>query len=166
MGAGETCDDGNNSDNDGCPADCFIAACTPVAGTVRLVTVSFTPPPAIDVAALTLLLNYPEQKVFIPPAGPSTQISATYFTPLYPPAEVFIRGGDLAPVGSTGSGHAVRGVVADSTTVPPGPIFQLRFQDCEGADAPIAGEFNCTVLDASDPFSNPLTGITCGVTLP
>jgi hypothetical protein len=166
LNPGETCDDGNNDDNDGCPADCFIAACTPIAGTVRPVTVSFTPPAGVNVAGLTLLLNYPEGKVFIPPAGPQVQISATYFVPSYPPANVFIRGADLAPAGSTGSGHAVRGVMADSEAVPPGPIFQLKFQDCEGAAAPLAGEFNCRVLDASDPFSNPLQGVTCGVTLP
>jgi len=79
---------------------------------------------------------------------------------------VFIRGADLAPAGSTGSGHAVRGVMADSTAVPPGPIFQLKFQDCSGAAAPIAGEFNCRVLDASDPFSNPLASVTCSASLP
>lgn len=166
MNAGETCDDGNHSDNDGCPANCFIAACTPVAGSVRQVTVSFTPPPGIDIAALTLLMNYPEQKVFMPPAGPQAQIGAANFVPLYPPAEVFIRGADLAPAGSTGSGHAVRGLMADSTAVPAGPIFQLKFQDCQGAAAPIPGEFNCTVLDATDPFTNQVSGVTCGVTVP
>jgi len=166
VNGGETCDDGNNSDNDGCPANCFIAACTPIAGTVRQVTVRFAAPSGIDVAGLTLLLNYPEQKVFMPPAGPQAQIAAANFVPSYPPAEVFIRGADLAPAGSTGSGHAVRGVMADSTAVPPGPIFQLKFQDCQGAAAPIAGEFNCRVVDASDPFSNPLAGVTCSASLP
>jgi hypothetical protein len=133
---------------------------------VRSVSVSFDAAPNVDVAGLTLLLNYPEQKVFMPPAGPQTQISATFFVPAYPPANVFIRGADLAPAGSTGSGHAVRGVMADSEAVPHGAIFTLKFQDCQGAAAPLAGEFNCTVLDASDPFSNPLQGVTCSATLP
>jgi cysteine-rich repeat protein len=166
LNAGETCDDGNNSDNDGCPANCFIAACTPVAGTVRQATVSFATPLGVDVAALTLLLNYPEQKVFMPPAGPQSTIGSANFVPLYPSSEVLIRGADLAPAGSTGSGHAVRGLVADSTAVPAGPIFQLRFQDCQGAAAPVAGEFVCAVLDATDPFTNQVGGVTCSVTLP
>lgn len=166
MNAGESCDDGNNSDNDGCPANCFIAACTPVAATVRQVTVSFATPAGVDVAALTLLLDYPEHKVFMPPGGPQTTIGSANFVPLYPPAEVLIRGADLAPAGSTGSGHAVRGLVADSTAVPAGPIFQLKFQDCEGAAAPVAGEFICTVLDATDPFTNQVGGVSCSVTLP
>lgn len=166
MNAGETCDDGNNSDNDGCPANCFIAACTPVAGTVRQVTVSFTPPAGVEVAGLTLLMNYPEQKVFMPPGGPQSTISSANFVPLYPSADVLLRGADLAPAGSTGSGHAVRGLMADTEAVPAGPIFQLKFQDCQGAAAPLAGEFNCTVLNASDPSTNPLSGVTCSVTIP
>jgi hypothetical protein len=160
------CGNGNHSDNDGCPANCFIAACTPVAGTVRQVTVSFASPAGVDVAALTLLMNYPEQKVFMPPAGPQAQIGAANYVPLYPSSEVLIRGADLAPAGSTGSGHAERGHVADSTPVPPGPIYQLRYQDCKGAAAPSAGEFNCAVLDATDPFTNQVSGVTCSVTLP
>lgn len=158
IDAGETCDDGNQSDNDNCPADCVVAACTPVAGTVRQVTVSFASPPGVDVAALTLLMDYPEQKVFMPPAGPQTQIGAANFVPLYPPSDVLIRGADLT--------HAVRGLVADSTAVPPGPIFQSKFQDCQGAAAPLTGEFACTVLDATDPFTNGVPGVTCGVTIP
>jgi hypothetical protein len=133
---------------------------------VRQVTVSFSAPANVDVAALTLLLNYPEEKVFMPPAGPQSQIPTTNFVPSYPSSQVLIRAADLAPAGSTGSGHAVRGVVADSEAVPHGPIFQLKFQDCQGAAAPIAGEFNCRVLDASDPFSNALSTVTCSVTLP
>ena len=100
----------------------------------------------------------------MPPAGPST-ISSTYFVPLYPPADVFLRAVDLGTTGIS-SGHAVRGVMADTTAVPPVPIFQLKFQNCQGAAAPIAGEFNCHVLDASDQFSNPVSGVTCSVTLP
>lgn len=165
LNAGETCDDGNNSDNDGCPADCFIAPCTPVAGTVRQVTVAFTPPAGVDVAALTLLMNYPEGKVFMPPAGPQTTIGSANFVALLP-TSVLLRGSDLAPAGSTGSGHAVRGLMAATAAVEPGPIFQLKFQDCQGAAAPIAGEFNCRVLEASDPFTNQVGGVQCSVTLP
>jgi cysteine-rich repeat protein len=158
VNAGETCDDGNNNDNDNCPANCVVAACTPLTATTRQVTVAFAAPPGVDVAALTLLMNYPEQKVFMPPAGAQTQIGAANFVPLYPASDVLIRGADLT--------HAVRGLVADSTPVPSGPIFRLIFQDCQGAAAPLPGEFNCRILDASDPSTNPVSGVLCGVTLP
>jgi cysteine-rich repeat protein len=153
--AGESCDDGNNSDNDACPANCTVAACTPLAGTQRVATVSFAPPPGTTVAGMTVLVNYPEGQVSIPGTG---AISATSFVPLYPPSEVFIRGFDLD--------HAVRGVMADSAPVPAGAIFQLRFQDCDGAQPPLPGALTCVVLDASDEFTNPVAGVTCDVAIP
>jgi cysteine-rich repeat protein len=165
LNAGETCDDGNNSNNDGCPANCVILPCTPLAGTSRLVEVSFTPPVGVGIAGLTLILNYPEQKVFMPPAGPQTTIGAANFTPLHPPAEVLIRGADLAPAGSTGSGHAVRGIMGDDAAVPAGPIFRLNFQNCQGAAAPLAGEFNCAIVNAVDQGTNPISGVTCSASL-
>jgi cysteine-rich repeat protein len=166
INPGENCDDGNQSSNDGCPSNCFIAACTPVAGTSRPVTVSFTPPQGIGIAALSLLLDYPEAKVFMPPPGPQATIGAANFTPIYPQSEVLTRAADLAPAGSTGSGHAVRGIMVDDSAVPSGPIFTLTFQECSGATPPTSGEFPCTVLDASDAAQNVVSGVTCFVTLP
>jgi hypothetical protein len=64
------------------------------------------------------------------------------------------------------SGQLHPAVTLTSHSVPHGPVFQLKFQDCQGAAAPIAGEFNCYVLDASDPFSNKLTNVTCSASLP
>jgi len=155
VDTGESCDDDNNSDNDACPANCTIAACTPLAGTQRVATISFAPPPGAVVAAMTLLVNYPEGQVSIPGTG---AISAASFVPLYPPAEVFIRGFDLD--------HAMRGVMADSEPVPAGNIFQLLFQNCDGAQPPLPGALSCVVLDASDDFTNPVVGVTCNVSMP
>jgi hypothetical protein len=59
----------------------------------------------------------------------------------------------------------MRGVVADSEPVPAGDIFQLRFQDCTGAQPPLPGAFSCVVLDASDDFTNPVVGVTCDVSM-
>jgi hypothetical protein len=111
-------------------------------------------------------MNYPEQKVFMPAAGPQTTIGAANFTPVFPQSEVLTRAADLAPAGSTGSGHAVRGVMVDDAAVPDGPIFTLTFQDCEGAPPPLPGEFNCQILDASDPGQNAVDGVTCSVAFP
>ena len=54
----------------------------------------------------------------------------------------------------------------DESPEPPGAIFTLNYQDCTGADAPLPGEFNCSVLTATDPGSNLLSNVTCFVTLP
>jgi hypothetical protein len=166
VDSGETCDDGNNSDNDGCPANCVILACTPDAASTVQVAVSFEPPQGVGIAGLTLLMNYPEQKVFMPPAGPQTTIGAANFSPAFPPAEVLIRGADLAPTGSTGSGHAIRGIMGDDTAVPSGLLFTLTFQTCVDAQPPLAGEFNCTVLNAVDQGTNPVDGVVCSASLP
>jgi hypothetical protein len=133
-----------------------VAACTPVAGTVRQVTVSFAPPAGVDVAALTLLMDYPEEKVFMPPAGPQTQIGAANFVPLYPPPSDPRGGSDARGAWARGR-QCGRGAGAD---------LPVKFQDCEGATVPSAGEFNCTVLDATDPFTTPVLGVECSVTLP
>jgi hypothetical protein len=104
---------------------------------------------------MTVLVNYPEGQVTIPGAG---AISSTYFVPTHPTSDVLTRGTDLD--------HALRGLVADSAPVPGGPIFQVLFQDCTDAEPPVAGAFHCTVLDASDDFTNPVAGVTCAVALP
>jgi hypothetical protein len=165
VDAGETCDDGNNLDNDACPADCFIGSCSPDTGTVRLVTVAFDAPAGVNVAGLTLFLNYPEQKVFLPPAGPNASLGSPSLVRLYPTSQVTLLAADLGTAGID-SGYAVRALMGSLSPVPHGPIFQLTFQDCMGAAAPIPGDFNCTVLSATDPGSNPLGNVTCYAMLP
>jgi cysteine-rich repeat protein len=160
----ETCDDGNNSDNDGCPANCFIAACTPNAATSRQVTVAFDAPAGVNVAGLTLLMNYPEGKVVLPPAGPTASLAAPTLVRLYPTNQVTLLAADLGTAGID-SGHAVRALMGSLNPVPHGPIFQLIFQDCLDAAAPMPGDFNCSVLNATDPGSNPLNSVVCYATL-
>jgi hypothetical protein len=150
---GESCDDGNNGNNDGCPADCTIDAC--VQGTTtRTATVSFAPPQGVEVAAVTPLVDYPEGRVTVPGSG---QMTSSTFTPLYPPTQVLIRGFDLD--------HAVRGLVASSEAVPAGAVFQIRFTDCVGAEPPLAADFGCEVVDAFDVGTNPVPGVTCSVSM-
>jgi len=165
LNEGETCDDGNHLDNDDCPANCFIASCTPLAGTERVVTVAFDAPAGTNVGGLTLFMNYPEQKVFLPPAGPTTSLGSPTLVRLYPTSQVTLLARDLGTTGID-SGYAVRALMGSVNPVPHGPIFQLKFQDCMAAAAPIPGEFNCSVLSATDPGSNPLTNVTCYATLP
>jgi len=84
---------------------------------------------------------------------------------LYPTNQVTLLAADLGTAGID-SGHAVRALMGSLNPVPHGPIFRLIFQDCTSAAAPLPGEFNCSVLNATDPGSNPLSNVTCSVTIP
>ena len=151
---GETCDDGNHSDNDSCPADCRIAACTPLTTTQRFVSVRFAPPEGGLVAGMTVLLDYPEGNVDLPGNGttlPSGTISGV-------PTGAFVSVNDL---NFGGLGHAARITVGAGSALPPGQFVRLRFQDCQGAAVPPASAFPCTMLSASDPFLNPVNGVQC-----
>jgi cysteine-rich repeat protein len=153
---GETCDDGNNSDNDACPSDCRIDACTPLTTTQRFVSVRFAPPEGGLVAGLTLLLDYPEGSVDLPGNAttfPSGTISGV-------PTGAFVSANDL---NSSQKGHAVRITVGAGSALAPGQVVRLRFNDCQGATVPPASAFPCTVLTASDPFLNAVNGVTCFV---
>jgi cysteine-rich repeat protein len=156
VNTGETCDDGNNSDNDACPSDCRITACTPLTATQRFVSVRFAPPEGGLVAGITVLLDYPEGSVDLPGNGttfPSGTISGV-------PTGAFVSVNDL---NFDMKGHAARITVGAGSALPPGQIVRLRFQDCQGATVPPASAFPCTVLSASDPFLNPVVGATCFV---
>ncbi len=154
INAGETCDDGNQSNNDACPSDCSVDACTPLTGTARPFDVYFAPQAGVNVGGITVLVDYPEGKVEIPgppvPGGIITNLPLGAF-----PITVDLN-------------HALREIVAQSGgSLPPGRLFRVNFRDCSGAALPTAAEFTCTVLEATDPFSNPVTNeVTCNVVAP
>jgi cysteine-rich repeat protein len=154
VNPGESCDDGNHSDNDACPADCVIDACTPVTGTSRPMLVRFTPPAGVNVGGITVLLDYPEGQVEIPgppiPGGTITNLPAGTF-----------------PI-VTDLDHVLRVIVAigGGNSIAPGTLFRVNFRDCSGTPAPTPAAFGCTVLEATDPFSNPVGDVTCEVAAP
>lgn len=150
---GEDCDDGNTSNADTCPADCTIDPCTPVAGAGPIASVNFTVPLGIDVAGLSVLVDYPEGKVSLPGSGASAAGSITNTPP-----------GAFAQVNDFD--HALREVIASGSAITPGLLFRMNFEACQGAPAPTAGDFTCLVEDASDPDGNTVTGVTCSVTVP
>lgn len=154
LNPGETCDDGNQSNNDLCPADCVVDSCTPVPATQRTYAVSFAPPTGVAVAGFQVLLDYPEGRITIPGSG----VGATSaVTPSVPPG-TFVNVNDLD--------HLLRVTIAAAAAIPPSKVFDVRFQDCAGAPVPAPGDLGCTVVNASDPFTNPVSGVTCSVALP
>lgn len=146
---GESCDDGNTSNNDACPSNCVIAACSPISGSDRQVNVNFTPPVGVGVAGITVLVNYPEGKVSIPGSGNGI------------PAGIITNTPAGASSNSNDFDHALRQVVVNASNMPPGLLFRIHFENCTSAPAPVAGDFTCTVLDASDQNGNDVTGVTC-----
>ncbi len=147
---GETCDDGNTMDGDDCPSTCFIASCTPVAGTSRTVSVKYTPPAGQMIGGLGLFIDYPEAQVRKPTVHLSSGVSGVVHDRDYGLTE------ELLDAAGTG-------LPAD-----PGALFQMTFQDCQGTTPPAATDFQCAVEDASDENGNvvdPAT-ISCTVTIP
>jgi cysteine-rich repeat protein len=146
---GETCDDGNTNDDDRCPSDCVIDKCTPRAGSRRSFSVSFSPPRGNIVGALSVLVDYPEGR--ISPVSPVQAGGAITDLP------------DDAVPAALDFGHALRVIVvkAGLTGIETTQICRIHFEDCEGATAPNVADLTCTVLEATDPLSNPLAGATC-----
>ena len=151
--AGETCDDGNTLDGDACPSNCRIETCTPVLGSNRTFSVTYSA--SGDLAGIKVLVNYPEGQVSIPGSGNDSSVRS-HITNL--PSGAFSTPNDLD--------YALREVVASASALPPGRLFTINFQDCQGASPPSPAGFTCTVEDATDPFGNTVTDATCTVTSP
>jgi cysteine-rich repeat protein len=154
---GETCDDGNTSNDDDCPATCKEEQCTAIGTATRDVTVSWDAPgPAV---ALTILLDYPEGKVSLPNDADRLGAALTGFPP-----------GTSEQHRVLGTvGFALRAVVVKATPITPrpGPLFHVRFFDCKDATPPTAADFSCTVRQAFAPdATTPVAGATCRVTVP
>jgi hypothetical protein len=132
-----------------------LAPCTPIGGTARTFSISFMPPAGVDVAGVTVLVDYPEGQVSIPGSGNAASVKSSISNL---PQGAFSSPNDLD--------YALREAVASSSALTPGRLFTITFQDCQGATAPTAADFTCTVEDASDPSGNPVSGVTCTVSAP
>jgi hypothetical protein len=127
-----------------------------VAGSSRIFSVSFAPPAGIQLQGITVLVDYPEGQVSIPGSGGTPSVKSSIIDL---PAGVFAQPNDLD--------YALRELVAASSgSLAPGALFDINFQDCQGAVLPTASDFGCTVEDASDEFGNPVSGVTCSVSGP
>jgi cysteine-rich repeat protein len=144
VDAGETCDDGNTVDGDACPSSCRVESCTPLTTTVAT-SVRYTGPPGVTIAGLGIFVDYPEGKAAFPTVtvgfgvGNSTNDLGYGFT--------------AEPLKLTGL---------------PNPVLRATYKNCEGASAPVAADFSCTVTDASDDLGNIVdpSAVTCSVTIP
>jgi cysteine-rich repeat protein len=154
IDVGETCDDGNVVDGDGCPRTCVINPCV-VNGTATA-TVQFAVPAGQDVSGLSIYLEYPDGQVSIPGTGSSAQVQARI---LNTPVDVTFTPNDLD--------YALRNVLTDSNqaAIPVGTIFQVQFNKCQVALPPL-NAFSCRVDSAASPAPAvaPVFGVSCQVT--
>lgn len=153
LETGENCDDGNNADGDGCPANCVIGSCAVPTGTTT-VTLTLTPPAGQDVSALAVYLDYPDAgspNVRIPGSGNSAQVQAritpddgnTNFTAndVDFAIRILLQSNDLSPINPT--------------------TIQVQFDRC-GAAPPLP-QYKCRVESATGPTPGlvPVNGVAC-----
>jgi cysteine-rich repeat protein len=141
----ETCDDGNFATGDSCPDTCFIASCTPVPASTVTAHVTYTHPSGTTISGLGIFVDYPEGKVTDPTKGTT----------------IFGVSLDINDKSYAFSANAVKLGGLPST------FANVIFQSCDGAPAATAGDFTCTVTDASDDNGNVVdkTTLSCAVTL-
>jgi hypothetical protein len=145
---GETCDDGNfvGGKGDFCPAGCFVASCTAVPASSFGIHVTYTHPAGTTISGLGFFVDYPEGKI-------------TAATKGSPPFGVSIDLNDLLYAFS---------VEALKLGGLPATLTPVTFQTCDGAAAATAGDFTCSVTDASDDLGNVVdpSTLSCAVTVP
>jgi hypothetical protein len=163
---GETCDDGNTVDEndasvpasppDTCPRTCRIDSCTAGTSGPEDVSVNLSVPAGAEVAGITVFLDYPDAKTSIPGSGNQSAVVSSIKNL---PSNTISSPNDL-------DYGLLEGVLTSSPPIPAGRLFTVTFQHCSGAPALAASDFNCVVKDASDNFGNPITGVTCSVSIP
>jgi hypothetical protein len=117
--------------------------------------VSFAvPDSSVLVQGLTVLVDYPENKVTIPGSGTATTVRL---------AIINVQSGALSQPNDLD--YALREVIAGTShPLTPGNLFTINFFDCLDVSVPpTAADFTCTVEVATDPFGLPTQGVTCTV---
>jgi cysteine-rich repeat protein len=154
---GETCDDGNTISGDSlgqpdlCPSNCVILACAP-SGTMRAVDVRYSSP--VSLIGMTVFLDYPDGVVQIPSTGSDPTVAGRY-TNKSPGLASFVD-----------RDYGLRASINGGSAWPTTRMFTVTFDDCQGASPPVAVNFRCNVLEATNTSFGSVPGVTCSVTVP
>lgn len=138
-GVGETCDDGNTIDNDGCPANCHVASCTAPDRRLR-VDVNFeTVDPGVFLQGLTIFLRYPDGTLTIPARDDSPPVLARVTSQIF---SVTPRDFD----------YALRVLLLDPLLIGynADTAMTVEFDVCEGVATPPPSAITCTIESATD----------------
>jgi hypothetical protein len=150
---GETCDDGNRDEGpgDSCPADCQIVNCAASDTTID-VDVSFSVDTGTDLAAVQTFVTYDDERVRIPGRGQAQSVLDRFSN---------LIEGAVSPAYNFNDQDYSLSVLAFTSgeVIPPGRLFTVTFDVCEGATPPVAADFTCRVTD-------PAEGAACEVTIP
>ncbi len=151
---GETCDDGNTVTNppaDLCPEDCTIITCTPSGSQLEAV-VEFSSPRAVG--SIAVVVQYPDGTVQIPGTAADSTVGA----------RVTNRpSGFLADIFDFD--FALRVALVGTRAITGNQLFRIQFDLCRNASPPPAQAFRCTVQEANDTSFQPISGVTCSVSL-
>jgi hypothetical protein len=150
----ETCDDGNLVNLDSCPSDCVIDACSPDPMTPVAATLHIAGTNALNVAGLTIELDYPEGKLDLPGTGFGVaSVQDLTFADSFDTLDV---------------DHALRVVASSASAFGTTDIANMDYVDCTGAIAAVPGDFTCVVKQAVGAGGAPdyTASTTCSVTIP
>jgi cysteine-rich repeat protein len=149
----ETCDDGNTVNADGCPADCIVDPCsqTPNPGGVLTVNMVNNESGQTTFGVVTVFIDYPEGKVLVPGTADDSQVQAAVT--------------DRPTTGSptclpNDRDHGLQFGCLSTNGFNEGLFFRINHTDCASVGPPALGEFNCQVLEATDPIGFPVSA-TC-----
>jgi hypothetical protein len=149
----ETCDDGNAVSGDTCPSNCVIQSCT-LSGSTKAIQINVTAPAGVNLAGLSVYVEYPDGTVAIPGHGNDQSVQDSLTVPF----DAFSSINDLD--------YAVRiTLIANSPATVPNPAAVVQLDQCSGAAAPTDNQFRCAVESAADTNSNNASGVSCSVTV-
>jgi cysteine-rich repeat protein len=156
LAGGETCDDGNTLDGDGCQANCRVEPCAAARQSDDDGVGAVLDYPTHLLSGMTLLVDYPEGVVGIEGSNNDAAVQSRVASPSF----------SLTP---NDLDYALRAVLIDPSFagVSAGTALTVQFDVCQGAQLPMASAFACTVLDAADVGLASVTDdVTCSVMLP
>ncbi len=140
LGAGETCDDGNRIDTDGCPATCRVETCEPGAERVRVALDVSSNDAELFLIGMTLFLRYPDGVLDVPGVATEPPVLAAVVS-------------DLFAVSPRDFDYGVRLLLEDPSLLgyTDGTAATVELLVCQGASAPPVSALSCLVEDATDP---------------
>ena len=135
---GETCDDGNRIDNDGCPSNCRVLPCPP-SGQRIFVDVNFSTSPETFLQTIVFFIRYPDGTLDVPGASNDPPVIAAVTSDIY---AVTPRDFD----------YATRVLLEDPSLLgySDGTAMTVEFEVCAGAGVPPLSAIQCIVESASD----------------
>lgn len=153
----ETCDDGNTSDDDGCPSNCCVRACSLMQTRPLRVNVNFAAnDPNVFLTSLHLSIRYPDGVIDVPGIGDN-------------PAVIDAVSSDIFAVTPRDFNFRLDLLLEDPSFLgySDGTAATITFGVCDqAAQAPAISSITCKVFDGGDADFNVIPGdeITCTLT--